>query len=79
LPDRYRAEGHSFCGIHHELLRPYRAPANYLFIETASRWVDDRFPNAKLWGDAESDDAVASSYCAACELDHRRWLATEAR
>src|SRR5206468_5430499 len=47
VPNSYQTDGHSFCGIHHEWLRPYQAPENFLFIETASRWVADRFPNAK--------------------------------
>lgn len=78
LPVSYQTNGHSYCGIHHERLRPYQVPGNFLFIETSSRWwVADRFPNAKLWGDADSDDAAAASYCPACELDHQRWLATK--
>lgn len=77
LPNTYQTNDHSFCGIHHERLRPYAAPANILFINTSARWVADRFPNAKLWGDADADDSVASSYCPACEKDHQCWLATE--
>jgi rubredoxin len=76
LPTSYQMNGLSFCGNHHERLVPYQAPGNFLFIETPSRWVADRFPNAKLWGDADSDDSIASTYCPACELDHQRWLAS---
>lgn len=77
LPVSYKTNGHTFCGIHHETLRPYQVPGNFLFIETSSRGVADRFPNAKLWGDADSDDAAVASYCPTCELEHQGWLATE--
>ena len=77
LPVSYETNGHSFCGIHHERLLPYQAPGNLLFMEASARWVAHRFPNAKLWGDADSDDSIATSYCPECEQDHQHWLATE--
>lgn len=77
LPNSYQTNGHPFCGLHHDRLRPYEMPSNFWFIETAPSWVADRFPNAKLWGDADADESVASSYCPACEEDHQSWLATE--
>ena len=46
------------------------------FIHTSSQFVSDRFPNAKLWGDCEADDALSSTYCPTCEADHQAWLAT---
>jgi hypothetical protein len=77
LPRSYRTKGLALCGIHHEAMRPYRVPGNFLFIEPPSRWALDRFPNAKLWGDADSDDSAVTWYCPSCELEHQRWLATE--
>ena len=31
VPNSYQTDGHSFCGIHHEWLRPYQAP-DLLFV-----------------------------------------------
>lgn len=77
LPTRYVTGGRAYCGAHHTPLQPYRCPGNYLFIESSSRRAADQFPNAKLWGDAESADHEPSSYCPTCESEHRRWLAAE--
>lgn len=78
LPDTYDIDGASYCGRHHERLTNYDCPANFLFIETDSRWVAHRFPNAKLWGDADAgSDSLATSYCVSCESDHQHWLATQ--
>ena len=78
LPQSYDADGFTYCGIHHERLVGYKCPAEFLFMETASRWVAHRFPNAKLWGDAEpSSDGLATSYCISCEIDHQCWLADQ--
>jgi len=74
LPDSYVVDDACFCGMHHELMLPYFAPGNFLFIESESRWVADRFPNAKHWGDApDVSHSAPSSYCASCESDHRHW------
>lgn len=78
LPNHYETKGLSFCGLHHERLHPYHIPGNFLFIEIASVRVANRFPNAKLWGDANTEDSLEGSYCPTCELEHQRWLATEA-
>lgn len=77
LPHHYETKGLSFCGMHHEGLRPYHIPGNFLFIEISSARVANRFPNAKLWGNADTEDSVEGSYCPTCELEHQRWLATE--
>ena len=77
LPVRYHVNNQSYCGIHHTPMAPYSAPSNFLFIEAAARWVSDRFPNAKLWGNSEADDSLPSTYCPTCESDHQVWLATE--
>jgi hypothetical protein len=75
LPDEYQVDGVVFCGIHHERLRPYDLPADFLFAETESRRVAQQFPNAKLWGDASANEEIRpGSYCPACESDHQRWL-----
>jgi hypothetical protein len=75
LPVVYETGGEHFCGIHHEPMLPYRVPANFLFVETDSRWVAEQFPNAKLWGDAPGGTGcVPGLCCTACESDHQRWL-----
>jgi len=75
LPDGYQVDGFEFCGIHDERLLPYELPANFLFIETESRWVAHQFPNAKLWGDASTNEENREgAYCPSCESDHQRWL-----
>lgn len=76
LPTSYTVNDRSYCGIHHTDLISYRAPGNILFIEARARWVTHQFPNAKLWGDSDSDDSISASFCPACESDHQCWLAT---
>ncbi len=79
LPNEYQLHDVVFCGMHHERLLPYELPANFLFIETESRWVAHRFPNAKLWGDAApGEEKHAGLYCPLCESDHQRWLQSHA-
>jgi hypothetical protein len=79
LPDAYDVAGGHFCGKHQELMRTYKHSGNFLVIETDSRWVEDQFPNAKLWGDAGvSVDSIDSFYCASCESDRQRWLESHA-
>lgn len=76
LPVSYQIVERWFCGVHHTELQPYQMPGNFLFAEPAARWSSHEFPNAKLWGDSETNDSIASSYCVECENDHQRWLHT---
>jgi deoxycytidylate deaminase len=76
LPVSYHRDDQSYCGMHHSPMESYRAPRNFLFIHSSSQFASDRFPNAKLWGDCEADDALSSTYCPTCEADHQAWLAT---
>ena len=75
LPVSYYRDGRCFCGLHHACMEPYRAPSNFLFIHASAQFVSDRFPNAKLWGDCDAEDALSSTYCPKCEVDHQAWLA----
>lgn len=74
LPDAYLVNEASYCGMHHTRLQTYRLPRNWLFILTSSRWVGDRFPNAKLWGDALDNDAIDGLFCEQCEETHQLWI-----
>ena len=75
LPSIYLVDGANYCGKHCERMIGYNCPANFLFIETDSRWAANNFPNAKLWGDAKSgSNGHATSYCVSCESDRQRWL-----
>ena len=78
LPDTYFVDNVNHCGKHHERLIEYNCPANFLFIETDSRWAAHQFPNAKHWGDAKLDsNGHPNSYCVSCESDHQSWLAKQ--
>lgn len=81
LPTRYRIDGHAICGLHHVEMQEYQVPGNCLFMQPIG-WLaertdqTDQFPNAKPWGDAETDDFIVDSYCPLCESNQQNWIAT---
>lgn len=77
LPVSYSTLDQSFCGLHHTLMLPYKAPGNLFFIEPPGRWVADHFPNAKFWGESNATDALASKFCPNCQADYQSWLKSE--